>query len=113
MLLRQLLGIYACSLTQMVSSLFINDSRVVSDVFPYAYPAHVSLLSVFLRIQQHFHAIIEGRLWFLEVDYVNLICAVLASVAHAEVKPLGDVSGTMVWLQVQVILVPVYLHCSP
>lgn len=83
---------------------------VVSYVITRAVPADIILVSFFLRIEQGHHTVVELRVTFDEVDYVERVFTITTRVVYFEVKPLREVFGAVVRLQDKLVLILVNLN---
>ena len=67
-------------------------------------PANTPCLSLFLAVNQRFHAMIVETVRLDQIDYIKLVDLVLARVAYSEKEPLAQLLwGSMIEFQIQII----------
>lgn len=87
------------------TTLLFHAVLIIAYVLAISLPPKPTLIVRFyFRIYQWLHALIVATLWFDEVDDVELIGNVFASVLNLEEEPLGVVVCTVVILKYEIVL---------
>ena len=92
------------SIGGLVVRLLLSSALIVSNINSVALPSDFVLLSLLDRVDQWLHAHVVVGVRLHEVDDVEAVHFIFLCVLHSEVVPLRVALGSVVVLQVEVIL---------
>lgn len=78
--------------------------HVIIDVFADTVPANAILLLDFLREGKDLHSVVVERIWFHQIQHVELHSHTLCGIANSKKVPLRVPVGVYVILQNQIVL---------
>jgi hypothetical protein len=94
------------------STLPLHGVLVIADIFSVTVPANTSRTVGFLcRIQERLLSLVVGAIRLDQINDVELIADVLASVRHSKVEPLRVGRRLVVVLEDQVVSIIAHVDC--